>query len=235
MSTEPGSTHRAIVTGSSAGIGRAIALGLLARGWWVTGLDRSHATIEHTRYVHRASDLAGADPEARLSEDDAQAEALVHAAGGMHAAPIGELDAEAGERLWRLHVVALERLANRLLPAMRARGAGRLVVIGSRVAAGLPRRSQYAASKSALIGMVRSWASELAPFGVTANIVSPAATRTAMLDDPARASSPPRVPPLGRLIEPDEIASLVGFLLSPEAAAITGQDIAICGGASLPN
>jgi len=227
--------HRAIVTGSSAGIGRAIAESLLANGWQVTGLDRADAAIEHARYVHRQGDLAGVRPEAILSDDDCQADALVHAAGLMHAAPIGELEAEAGERLWRLHVVALERLANRLLPAMRARRAGRLVVIGSRVAAGLPRRSQYAASKSALIGLVRSWAGELAPFGVTANIVSPAATRTAMLDDPVRASSPPRTPPLGRLIEPDEIASLVGYLLSPQAAAITGQDIAICGGASLPS
>ena len=56
-----------------------------------------------------------------------------------------------------------------------------------------------------------------------------------MLADPARAASAPRVPPLGRLIDPAEIAELVSFLLSPAAAAITGQDIAICGGASLPS
>jgi NAD(P)-dependent dehydrogenase (short-subunit alcohol dehydrogenase family) len=55
-----------------------------------------------------------------------------------------------------------------------------------------------------------------------------------MLDDPARAASAPRLPPIGRLIQPREIAALVEFLLSPQAAAITGQDIAICGGASLP-
>jgi 3-oxoacyl-[acyl-carrier protein] reductase len=66
------------------------------------------------------------------------------------------------------------------------------------------------------------------------NVVSPAATATGMLQDPARAGSAPRVPPIGRLIEPEEIAALVGFLLSPQAAAITGQDIAVCGGASLP-
>jgi NAD(P)-dependent dehydrogenase (short-subunit alcohol dehydrogenase family) len=69
---------------------------------------------------------------------------------------------------------------------------------------------------------------------VTVNVVSPAATATAMLDDPARAGSAPRLPPLGRYIQPAEVAELVSYLLSPAAAAITGQDITICGGASLP-
>jgi NAD(P)-dependent dehydrogenase (short-subunit alcohol dehydrogenase family) len=54
-----------------------------------------------------------------------------------------------------------------------------------------------------------------------------------MLQDPARAGSAPRMPPIGRLIKPAEIAALVAYLLSPAAAAITGQDIAICGGSSL--
>jgi NAD(P)-dependent dehydrogenase (short-subunit alcohol dehydrogenase family) len=224
----------AIVSGSSAGIGRAIVLALLADGWRVTGIDRVPSAIDHPAYVHREGDLAGAAPELVLEEDDFRADALIHAAGLMHAAPLGELHPDVGDRLWRVHVRALERLANRLLPAMAQRRSGRLIVIGSRVSSGLPGRSQYAASKSALIGMVRSWASELAPAGVTANIVSPAATRTAMLDDPRRASSAPRMPPIGRLIEADEIAALVRFLLSIEAAAITGQDIAVCGGASLP-
>jgi 3-oxoacyl-[acyl-carrier protein] reductase len=234
VSIEASPERIAVVTGASSGIGHVIARSLLDQGWRVTGVDRAPATLCHLAYAHRQGDLAGPRPESLISDDDGRADALVHAAGLMHAAPIGELDEAAGERLWRVHVRALERLANRLLPGMAARRSGRLVVIGSRVAAGLPRRSQYAASKSALIGMVRSWAAELAPSGVTANIVSPAATRTDMLFDPARSASPPRTPPIGRLIEPEEIAKLVLYLLSRDAAAITGQDIALCGGASLP-
>jgi 3-oxoacyl-[acyl-carrier protein] reductase len=64
--------------------------------------------------------------------------------------------------------------------------------------------------------------------------VSPAATETAMLNDPARKSESPVLPPLGRLIRPEEIAAMVAYLLSPPAAAITGQNIQICGGSSLP-
>ena len=108
-----------------------------------------------------------------------------------------------------------------------------MIFIGSRVAAGMAGRGQYAATKAALIALAKSWAAEVAPHGVTVNVVSPAATATAMLDDPNRASVTPKLPPIGRLIQPEEIAALVSFLLSPAAAAITGQDIQICGGSSL--
>ena len=94
-------------------------------------------------------------------------------------------------------------------------------------------RSQYAATNAALVSLARSWAAEVVASGVTVNVVSPAATQTAMLDDPARNAVQPRVPPIGRLIQPAEVASLVAYLPSPDSAAITGQEIQVCGGASL--
>jgi len=157
--------------------------------------------------------------------------ALVHAAGIMRGGRLGSLDLAAGDLLWRLHVDAAIALADRLTP--RLTEGGRIVLIGSRAARGVIAKSQYGAAKAALVGLARSWAKELAPRGITVNVVAPAATDTAMLTDPARSVVPPETPPMGRRIRPEEVAALVAYLLSADAAAITGQEIAICGGASL--
>lgn len=231
MSNE--ATGAAVVTGSSSGIGRAIAQHLLAQGWRVRGLDLAPPTLRAAAFEAVTVDLADTAQIARVASRLTDAQALVHAAGVLRVGPLGQLDHAAGELMWRLHVQAAAALADLVVPAMAQRGSGRVVLIGSRVAQGMPGRSQYAATKSALTALARSWAAECAARGVTVNVVSPAATETSMLQDPARAASAPRLPPIGRLIQPAEIAALVAYLLSPAAAAITGQDIAICGGASL--
>lgn len=228
----PAARH-AVVTGSSSGIGRAIAESLLAAGWQVTGLDVAAPAIAHTAFASVAVNLADGDAIGRAAAALPAVDALVHAAGVLRVGALGQLDHAGGELMWRLHVDAATRLADGIVPGMAQRGSGRVVFIGSRVAQGMAGRGQYAATKAALIALARSWAAEVAGQGVTVNVVSPAATATGMLSDPARAGSAPRLPPIGRLIEPGEIAALVGFLLSPPAAAITGQDIAICGGSSL--
>jgi 3-oxoacyl-[acyl-carrier protein] reductase len=221
-----------VVSGASSGIGLAIAQHLLSLGWRVLGLDIAPPALAHSEYQHQILDLTDrATVEPLLQSVDAQA--FVHAAGILRVGKLGQLDVPGGEQMWQLHVQAAAVMVNALMPRMLNQQFGRLVFIGSRVSQGFPGRGQYAATKSALVAMAKSWAAEVAPMGITVNVVSPAATETSMLSDPRRAGSQPRLPPIGRLIQPQEIADLVAYLLSPSGSAITGQEITICGGSSL--
>ena len=170
--------------------------------------------------IARSTCRGPARDDIRAAFASARPTALIHAAGILRVGALGELDAEAGAAMWRLHVEEACLLADAIVPGMAS--GGRIILIGSRVAAGAAQRSQYAATKSALIGLARSWAIELAPRGITVNVVAPGATETPMLLDPERAGVAPRLPPIGRFIKPEEVAALTAFLLSVEAGGHHG-------------
>jgi NAD(P)-dependent dehydrogenase (short-subunit alcohol dehydrogenase family) len=224
-------SRSALVTGASSGIGEAIAERLLAQGWKVTGLSRSRPKIAHGRFCHVSADLADSAALPGALSGLTPCNALVHAAGFMRVGNIRDLAIADGQAMWRVHVDAAVALVKHFAPAMP--DGGRVVFIGSRTSAGAAGRAQYAATKAALVGLARSFAIELAPRGITVNVVSPGATSTPMLDDPSRKALAPHLPPIGRFVRAEEVAALVGFLLSEDAASITGQQIMVCGGASL--
>ena len=221
----------AVVTGASSGIGRAIVSRLLANGWRVVGISRSRSDEASPNYQSLLVDLNDFDQLKKGLSGISGVDAIIHAAGFMRTAPLGSLNEADGAAMWAVHVEAAAVLVNELV-AKLADG-GRVVLIGSRTAAGAAGRSQYAATKAALVGMARSWAAELATRQIAVNVVAPGATETPMLLDPNRVTTPPKKPPMGRFIRPDEVAGVVAFLLGPDAGAITGQQIVVCGGSSL--
>lgn len=223
--------RRVLVTGVSSGIGAAISRHLLQDGWWVEGMSRTVPSFDHPHLHLTPVDLLDAGAVTEALSVLPPVSALVHSAGVMRVGKIGELSADAARIMWRLNVEACTQLVEHV--AGRMSDGGRIVLIGSRTAEGAAGRSQYAASKAAMVGLARSWAIELAPRGITVNVIAPGATDTPMLRDPGRAALQPKLPPIGRFVKPEEVAALAAFLLSDLAASITGQRIFVCGGASL--
>lgn len=227
---------RILVTGAASGIGRAVALRLLEQGRFVDGMDIAPADrgVSHPRYRALRADLAtAAGIEAALRGlVDQPYGGLVHAAGILRADDDPDTRDDMGARLWRLHVAAPQRLAETLLPGMPDRR-GRIVLVSSRASQGRGGRGLYCASKAGSEGLVRALALDCLIRGITVNAVAPGPTDTPQLTDRARAAAPIALPPLGRLIKPDEIAATICFLLSHEAGAITGQTLYHCGGLSL--
>jgi NAD(P)-dependent dehydrogenase (short-subunit alcohol dehydrogenase family) len=224
-----------VVSGASSGIGAAVVTRLLDDGWDVVGLSRRRPEGSPSRLTWLPIDLADTGALADTIDSHrariGRVDAVVHAAGLQYSAPVGDLDPEHSTQMWRVHVAAAEALVNGLAPDMD--DGARIVLVGSRTMTGSAGKSQYAATKSALVGLARSWAAELVARRITVNVVAPGPTDTPMLADPNRAGTPPAMPPMGRLIDPAEVAGTVAFLLGPDACSITGQVITQCAGMSL--
>ncbi|WP_264759382.1 SDR family NAD(P)-dependent oxidoreductase [Pseudomonas californiensis] len=173
-----------LVTGASSGIGHAIVTRLLEQGLQVIGLSRRAPDLQHENFTWLPCDLNDFEALDQALSKTPGIDALIHAAGFMRTAPLGQLSDADGQAMWHLHVAAASHLVNALYPSLRS--GSRILLIGSRTMQGAAGRSQYAATKAALQGMVRSWAMELAPRGITVNLIAPGATETPMLLDPAR-------------------------------------------------
>ncbi len=218
-------TRRALVTGAARGIGAAIAERLIADGLDVVTLD-----------LHAGCDIAldvARDPFPALEDIDV---CVANAGITTTIAPAHKMSAEQWERDVDVNLTGSFRTIQACIGGMRERGYGRVVVISSIAAlGGLPGQVAYAASKAGQLGMVRTLASENAAFGITVNAILPGlvATEQVLAMPDAVRERVLRAVPTGRLVEPAEIAAAVAFLVSAEAAQISGQTLAVDGAASL--
>ena len=228
-----------VVTGANSGIGAAIAARIVAGGERV--FDISHvagpARDGITQLVADLTDPAALEQAAEAAAASG-ATALVHNAGIILPAPLEQIERGDLDHVVSLHLNAAIRLAQALLPAMTASGAGRIVLISSRAMLGVPTRSVYSATKAALVGLTRTWALELGGRGITVNAVSPGPIATDMFHGliPAgseREQALARSIPLGRIGCADDVAAAVTFFLGPDANFITGQNLFVCGGSSI--
>ncbi len=232
----------AIVTGGSGGIGAAVAKGLLERGHRVVSLALDKPDWSHPRLEGRAVDLFDARATEAVAAEivrDHQVTHIVHNAGVIRPNPIEQAKAADIAALAQLHLAAPLALLSAALPQMKLAGFGRVVLISSRAALGAQGRTAYAATKAGMIGMGRTWALELAPFGITVNMVAPGPIQgTHMFHEIVAAGSEREAAlanaiPVKRLGKPEDVANAVLFFASGAASFVTGQVLYVCGGASV--
>jgi len=239
-SAPPSDARVAIVTGGSAGIGRAICDRLIAAGWTVVSMSRRPTEGSHPRLHSVEVDLGDVEATraaAREACERFEVTGIVHNAGAMRPALLADVRPGDLEALTALHLSAPLALAQAALPAMRRRRFGRIVLVSSRAALGLPTRTAYSATKAGMSGMARTWALELGPDGITVNVVAPGPVVTDMFHEviprerDALEATAAKVP-VRRLGTPDDVARAVEFFASPEAGFVTGQTLYVCGGTS---
>lgn len=229
-----------LISGASKGIGRALAERLARDGHHVVGLARN-ADDPHFPGTLLAVDLADEAATARVLEGIGREHAIdgvVNNLGFIRLNKLGNIDLGELEESMRLNLRPTVQVTQAVLPGMRERGWGRIVNMSSLVVLGMAERSTYAAAKSAMISFTRTWALELAQTGITVNSVAPGPTETEMFRQNTKPGSDAErryltAVPMGRFGKPDEIAAAVAFMLSDDAAFITGQTLFADGGASL--
>lgn len=245
------SNRTALVTGASRGLGAAIAFELAATG--------ANAAVNYFHSVQAAEQLCQrirrAGGHARAFKADVRKEAEVERLVAEVGEVFGHIDVlvvnatgpqpflSIEEQTWDTYLDQLEffvksplLLLKQILPGMKQRGFGRVINIGSEVfELGNPRFANYVSAKGAQLGLTRSWARELAPIGITVNLVAPGWIPTERHADATQEELDAYTVnvPMKRMGKPEDVAKIVAFLSSDAARFITGQKFSVNGANTL--
>lgn len=242
--------RHAVITGGGSGIGAAVARQLLDRGLRVTLMGRS---LERLRAQQQAL-----GPEVGIQACDVGDEAsvaaafaavgvvdiLINNAGQVETAPLARTSLESWQRLLNVNLTGTFLCSRAVLPGMSERGFGRIVNVASTAALkGYAYVAAYCAAKHGVLGLTRALALETVKKGITVNAVCPGYTETeivaqavqTIMAKTGRTAEAARAElaaanPQGRLIQPEEVAATVAWLVGEGSASITGQAIAVAGG-----
>jgi NAD(P)-dependent dehydrogenase (short-subunit alcohol dehydrogenase family) len=235
------------ITGAAGGIGRELCRHFAGEGAAIAALDSTEAVHEVVAALRRdgagaegaIADIRDAPLVARAFAGFADAlgpvDTLINNAGATDAPSLRETTPESWQRHVDVNCNGAFNCVHAVLPDMRARRSGAIVNVSSVNALLALGDPAYSAGKAAMIAMTRSLATELGPDGIRVNVVCPGTVRTPMWEariakDPAVLQRLARWYPLGRIVEPHEVATVIAFLASDAASAITGAVLPIdCG------
>jgi NAD(P)-dependent dehydrogenase (short-subunit alcohol dehydrogenase family) len=232
--------QRALVTGGTSGIGRAVALQLARDGAEVLvhGRDagRGAETVQAIttaggKASFVAADLTDADDVRWMANEVGDVDILINNAGIALFGPTAEFDVDAFDKMFASNVRAPFLLVAALAPGMAARGHGSIVSLSSMAGGvGLVGGAAYGATKASLEAMTRAWAAEYSASGVRVNAIAPGPVYTPSPSGPDFIKALGETTPMNRASQPEEIAEVIAFLASERASYITGTTVAADGG-----
>jgi NAD(P)-dependent dehydrogenase (short-subunit alcohol dehydrogenase family) len=246
-------TRVVVVTGGAKGIGRATVAAFAAQGDHVVAMGRDRTALGALGESLGAAAAAVETRECDVTDEDAVGEAfagigavdvLVNNAGMAESAPLGRTTLESWQRHLAVNATGSFLCTRAVLDGMRDRDAGVIVTVASTAGrVGAPYTAAYTASKHAAVGLMRAAAAEVAGTGVRVNAVCPTFVDTEMTqrsvetimrttgrDEASSVAALAKAAPLGRLLDPHEVAACILWLASPEAAAVNGQAMVLDGG-----
>jgi NAD(P)-dependent dehydrogenase (short-subunit alcohol dehydrogenase family) len=255
MDMTPKTDRIVVVTGGAAGIGEAVSLHMARSGATVVVLDRDDDALDRLRQAAGRGGLAVEGESVDVSDDEALSaaasriadrhggvDALVCAAGIQGYGTVDQTSMELYDRIMAVNVRGVFAACHHFVPLIRSRGGGAIAIVASVQAyAAQSGVAAYAASKGALVSMVKAMAVDHAAEGIRVNTVCPGSVDTPMLRWAAERFSQGRPVedviadwgrshPMGRVATPEEVASAVAYLVGPESGFVTGTDLRVDGG-----